>query len=409
MRALLDLTTIPPGQEQHRLDAFVAATPDTSPEELTILAPPNAVATPHGSVLMEVDGDPGDRWAAVKSRVADFLTNGRGPGVVASFQHSVAALIEESGNEDVSYFDLRRLLQPHRLTQWPEQHLPRQQAFGVLKRALTQRGGTIRFTGIRPAMTLVDPRFKKNTQNPSPTDRPNFISLLVDEAVAAGLVTVNGPKDNPYVSLVDAPATAPAIAEPSAPDTPSAGFARESDRYLHLLRSADLGPFQQVRVAIFDQIARSVAKSKKPLTVGALLDGAVKKVRQDIESARDEGREYLVRKSQNLPWSQVRGFIGILFTRNAVLQGAEGPIRADWLHLNDEVTGLADGWQQVLDAELVTHLVRKGCLINQYTEVDLSGALYNSRLDLDHVHEVLKYLLESATCGYTEDYSLKVL
>ena len=92
-----------------------------------------------------------------------------------------------------------------------------------------------------------------------------------------------------------------------------------------------------------------------------------------------------------------------LMTRTPVLESNGEVVQADWLHLSSTVNATTQDWRWQLDSQLLVHLVKAGCVIDQYTEVDLSGALYNTRTNLQKVHELIHYALTNSLCGYTED------
>jgi hypothetical protein len=312
MRALVDLSTITGSEEQSRLDAFLSAHPDVNPAMLTVLAPTGAVSVPDGANHVATDGDPGQRWAAVEEAVSSFMSIPNEPGLVGSFQTSVKDLVGKNAVDSKSpqFYDLRELIRSrsHALG-WPEKYYPVKNALDLLRRALVQKGGSMRLTQVRPALTLQDARFRKNPKAPTPLDAQNIVALLLKEAQSKKIVTLSGPDDNPVIELgeVEAPVAVATNVHP-----------RESDRYLALLRDAGMGPFQQVRWAVYDAIDEALA-TQEQLTVGDLLDSAVRKVRSEVEAAAVEGRDYLVKSGQRLPWSQVRGFIGL---------GPSGRVRA---------------------------------------------------------------------------------
>ena len=300
MRALVDLTTIPNGHEQKRLESFLEAHPTLDPTDVTVVAPSDNVDPPTGSTFVSADGNPGERWSALTSALSEFSTTG-GPGdVVASFQNDVMKIIESQ--DKVGFFDLRDLLKkPSAPEIWPETFYPLKNALEVLRKAVIKRGGTVRMTSLRPAMSIEDPRFKKNASDPTPLDQQFIVKLLIREAVSKGLVKLVGPSDNPFIELMAETAVPPEAA-------PTQTYVRESDRFISILREAGMGPFQQVRWAIYDAIDESLTNNSTP-TIDSLLNIAVSQVRSDIEVAAAEGKIYLVKPGQRLPWSQVRGFV----------------------------------------------------------------------------------------------------
>lgn len=408
MRALLDLSTVPAGHEQLRFDNFRSARPDVNEDALVVVVAPDRLANSR-AVEVPVSGDPGQIWAAFDAELQKFLGSlNDEPALVASFQRILESRFGSNTEyPKVEYYDLRQTLPNSKAQAWPEAYYPLKGALKKLELAIQRNGGTVRMTNLRPALTILDQKFKKNVIHPTPLDAPGCMGILVQEAVVRGIVRTEGHASNPFISLTANAGTTQAAQVDSIPHgsvVESISFERESDRYVHLLRKANLGPFQQVRWAIYDALEESLA-NQGAATVGSLLDCAVKKVRSDVESARVDGKQYLVRMNVNLPWSQVRSFLGLLCTRAPVLQTAQGEVRADWSNLGEVVTGLVDSWRQVLDAQLVVYLIDSGCSINQYTEVELSGAIYNSRLKLENVQLLLQYLLASQVCEWTEDYS----
>ncbi|WP_344064718.1 hypothetical protein [Microbacterium pumilum] len=296
---------------------------------------------------------------------------------------------------------------PTRTVRWPSGTVSLDDAHAALTAALRANGGTLRMTTVRPAMASIDSRFKKSEIPSHPLNAQGVWGAMVSAAEDAGLVSTSGTPSNRLVKLVGGSAIEIDDASASLVPAGPAMFERDSDRYLSLLRAAALGPFQQVRIAIYGEIQRELDKGRE-VTIAQLLDRSIARVRKDIENAHVKGKDHLVKQGQALPWSSVRAFIGTLFTRQAVLLSAGEAVRADWLHLDSIASGLIDEWQLRLDGELVKYLIEQGCRVDQYAEVELGGALYNSRQDLAPVRAVLKHLIEVGACEFAPDYSLRL-
>jgi hypothetical protein len=407
MLAFVDLTGVANGHEETWLGRFLLGNRGISDEDITIVAPVGSVNDRVGIVWAE--GDPGEQWATLSSALQEFLESAKGESAkVVSFVPAVHEIVQSAAaaGQDLRDEEFREYAQSKSAV-WPEAVVPLDDALNVLTEALAHADRPLPTTSIRPAMTALDVRFKKPEEKNSPMAAPGLIGVLIKAALDRGLITSSGPADNPIIQLVgrrggNDKVTATRTLSP-APDH----FDRESDRYLSILRAADLGPFQQVRLAVYKEMQKAFDK-ERAITLGQLLDEAVARVRKDIETAHGKQREYLIKFGQALPWSRIRAFIGTLLTRRAVVLSDGELIRADWLHLDAPVSGALIDWQLVLDGELVVHLVQSGCRIDQYAEVELSGALYNTRQDLARIHAVLKYLLESNICEFAADFSLKM-
>ncbi|WP_157696876.1 hypothetical protein [Leifsonia sp. 21MFCrub1.1] len=380
----------------------MAGNDDDTNQKLTITAPAGSVNSRSGIVW--IDGNPGERWTQLERAIEQFVTLAKGePAKLASFDSEVHALVKSRfGGDPLLAVEDLRTYNPKPAVQWPGKAVPLELAFRTLTTALQRSDSKMRMTNLRPAMGRVDPRFAKDANPQNPLNVVGIWGALVRAAEKAGLVTQSGPASNPYISLVE-PLSPPQAAATALKDA----NARESDRYLGLLKAAALGPFQQVRTAVYREIERKITRSTS-ITVGELLDGAVQKVRHDVEAAHAKGKDYLLSQGKALPWSTVRGFIAVMFIRQPVLLSDNEPVPADWVHLDTPVSGMVDDWQLRVDGDLVAHLVGEGCRIDQYSDVELSGALYNQRQDLSQVHAVLKYLVENGICELAPDYSLRL-
>lgn len=425
MRAFIDLTAITGDRGQEALEALMAAEPALSTGDLTVLVTEGrSTEGPVGANIIEVhDGDALVAHREVVAALEAFLEGlGTEPGRVASVQPVVEYALLQTAHDSsqVAYIDLRRVLSAkNALSAWPDEIMPLDEAFTSLRRAINRRGGRVKMTQLRHALTAVDPRFTKMRGGKRPVDNPKLMGKLVREAEQAGVVRTSGHEQDPDIELAGVPTTKPevqnaSVARPASAPTPASessshsapSFERKSDEYLHTLRAGNLGPFQEVRTAIYDEVENRLKAAGEPIAVGELLDDAVAAVRNRIEEARSEGKDYLLKNGRNLPWGRVRAFVGFLFMRRPVLMNGGSPVPATWANLTQVVDSIEEDWSLILDGELVVHLLSSGCTIDAYCEEDLSGALYDTRSNLERVRATLAHLLQSQRVGYDDRYAL---
>lgn len=401
MPILIDLTSVRNDREQEFYDilrARLAGAGDAS----TVVVSPVFLTVAEGTRVVGTPGSLTEREAAFEVEFENFMAQAASDEcIVASFNTALGFKIEELAKQGLKarFIDIRTLAPSasQRAYRWPEQYVPLETAMSVMEQAIASRTVQTRLTNLRPAMTLIDPRFKKNPSAPTPLDVQGMFGLLVTEAERRGRIIRSGPPNNPVLTLIG---HAPTVTGSTAPlPVEEAAAGRQSDRFIQVLRSARLGPFQQVRRAIYAKVAERIEQlGDETVTVRALLDGAVDAVRSEVEESQRVGGEYLVKGTQRLPWSQVRTFIGTLFILRPVLIGSSGPVSADWVGLREAVTGIEDGWMNALDSLLVKELMQSGCVIDVHSDPDLGGALFNSRTNLLPVEDLLGYMITTNQC-----------
>jgi hypothetical protein len=143
-----------------------------------------------------------------------------------------------------------------------------------------------------------------------------------------------------------------------------------SDQYIDILRHASLGPFQEVRWAIYDEIERILASD--PVTFSTL-------IRSSVSAVREASAAKLVRNDKPFPWAKARTFIETLASRVAVFTHNGSPIQYSWSRIDLPIDGAVKNWRLILDGELVCYLLSRGATISFNEIPALAGALYNSR------------------------------
>jgi hypothetical protein len=340
------------------------------------------------------------------------------PVIIFSFSPRVKLQVTTEASLQSSqtrFIDLREVIRKtpamEALTTWPTDFMPLEQALKAVRQAIVKQGGSLKQTQLRPALVAVNTAFRKDPGRNAVSDNPKFISLIVREASDNGLIELQGSSADPLLKLrnpaplvhVDETAEHEAImtAEPALPAASLSRVTegnRESDRYLDLLRKHHIGPFQEVRIAIYDAIEAALDGSQ-PVTIRSLLSDSVQKVRDEIDDGRKDGRLYLIKSmDRNMPWGRVRGFITLLMSRAPVLLSGEEALSASWTNLNHDVDGLAEDWRLKLDSQLICFLLEHGCLLGIYSEEDLAGALYNDRSKTSEVQDCFAYLDQSGLC-----------
>jgi hypothetical protein len=171
------------------------------------------------------------------------------------------------------------------------------------------------------------------------------------------------------------------------------------------MREKLFGPYQEVRDAVYDEIDKLVNGSERR-TVRELLYSAVEAVRLQVEEARARGEQHLIKGlERGYPWSNLRAFLTILFTRRPVLRNGDALVTASWRDRGLEVDGADQNWRTMLDAELIVFLLENQCVIDAYSEDDLAGALFNSRRPdaVRRVQDCISHLIESNRCEVLGD------
>jgi hypothetical protein len=337
-----------------------------------------------------------------------------GEGLVCSFRKPVEERVAAEGQpeEQLRFLDLRQVLRPtlavvKPVHEWANDVIPEVHAIALLLRVLTTADRPVRQTDVRPLLERLDPRFHRDRTRPLATDNPKMMGLLVDIARRRGLVETDGPSDNPFIKLTARGHSeygrlspmirsgTPALGAGTLPGAPGPDEpGRPSDEYLRILKAIKRGPFQEVRGAVLDEMERLLPE--RP-TLGALLDGAIGRVRPEIDAARRE------RNKKDIPWGQVQAFLAIMITRCKVMLNGDTPVTASARDRHTVVTRAADSWRVRLEAELVVLLLENGCTIDIYSHEDLAGALFNSRQDLQPVYDCIAHLVESGRCEESGD------
>jgi hypothetical protein len=157
-----------------------------------------------------------------------------------------------------------------------------------------------------------------------------------------------------------------------------------SDAFLTIWKAANLGPFMTVRVAVYDEIDKSLANGATT-TLKALVSDAVKTVRKAG-----------IEESPKFPWSRVTQFVESLMRRRPVALSGGNPVSLSWTNGSIEVTEMIEDWQLMLDGELVLYLVDLGVELRIHDMSDLAGALYAGRTedDINRAYEVVRRLIK---------------
>ncbi|WP_405484545.1 hypothetical protein [Nocardia sp. NBC_00511] len=432
-----DLTSTVDGRERDLFNLLIEHRPDIRAADHTLLLvrQPASFSELRAEVVQLSDGEIAEQDHHVIERAQSFIESAP-PGtplVVASFRTVLQYhIVQTLADCKVEYIDFRNILRAQTqaksmaaLKSWPANFLSLPEAISQVSTALQNRGGSVKQTQLRPALTRVDTRWIRVQGRNAPQDNPKIISYLVSEAVGKGIITATGDPGDPLLTLVSNTYAAPLQAKPSvnvvdaspsinavatlAPRSSNdAVDKRLSDQYIDRLKANSLGPFQEVRLAIYDEIDSLISAHSGKIAVRDLISKSVDKVRGDIEEARAVDTQYLIRSlTRNLPWGAVRGFITLLMTRQAVLNTDDGVVPAMWTNLDKIVLKMEADWRVRLDADLITFLVDSGFKITTYTEEDLSGALFDNRRMVENVQECISFLIRSEICEMADDYSLQ--
>ena len=183
--------------------------------------------------------------------------------------------------------------------EWDSTYIPIDYAVDALLGVLMRAKAPVRMTALRGLLRLQDPRFNKTPGTPSA--RPRFISELLAQGVKRGLVNLvhaTAADNNPVIhltasgharasqvfkgSLVAQTVSLPQAVgiQPTGPNVPTvhADISRSaSDTYIDILRQANLGPFQEVRWAVYDEMDNIIRKG--PIAFYSLIRDAVAVVR----------------------------------------------------------------------------------------------------------------------------------
>jgi hypothetical protein len=269
---------------------------------------------------------------------------------------------------------------------WDDTFVPRDDAVRALVRVLYRAGAPVRMTDLRKVLGATDSRFKK--KDGTFNARPRFMSMLVGLAKERGFVQVKANPDssvNPLVSLTSAgrayAAPAPEPSNPGSLNEPQRVLveqsaateqASQSDLYITTLRRANLGPFQEVRLAVYEEMEKLIADGTRTPT---------ELIRDAVSEVRESRAQELLRPGKPFPWPKVRTFISTLVSRVPVFLVNGEIVKHTWTEGSIAVNEFMPNWQLVLDGELVCFLLERGATISLDDIPALSGALYNSRSD----------------------------
>lgn len=289
----------------------------------------------------------------------------------------------------IEFEQLSRYVHPNQdlhVEMWDESFMPRYDAIRALVAVLFKAKIPLRMTDIRKPLTSHDERFRKRVG--SFNSRPRFMSMLVALATDKNYVIVLsnvGNEQNPLVQLTPSGRTfAGAFARESSSEGGSnahetvgdinndSSERSRSDLYITTLRRGHFGPFQEVRLAVFEEIELLVKDGSR--TSSELIRDAISNVRETRASE-------LIRTNKPFPWSTVRSFISALASRAPVFLVEGAPTPHTWIAAAQRVTGLIKDWQLALDGELICYLLDQGVSISLDDIPALAGALYNSRRD----------------------------
>lgn len=410
MISIVDLTRARPGTEQAIINGALSQEPFQDAESIECyLRSSQHLPSASETVRFErLDSQIGSNETLIANHIyerASLILASGGSIVIASFRAGVRAVTEilrRQYPDQVQYALLSSYARADGTsTSWDDAFMPLDDAVSALLYTLS-KAPTTRMTDLRPALMVTDPRFAKipGTFNA----RPGFISSLVGEANLRGLIRLSdnapGSLDNPLVELTPrareyttaSPITPSRVTlEPrdahSGPDRKALPHSL-SDNYIDILRKRNLGPFQEVRWAVYDEIEKTLADG--PATIYIL-------VRDAVAAVRDNRAAELVRTSKPFPWSKARSFIGTLVSRVPVFLCDGVPTQYSWNQVSLRVDGLIENWRFELDGELVCSLLEDGADVSLNDIASLAGALYNSRRDefQDRALAVVQHLLST--------------
>lgn len=424
MELLIDLSSITNGREQYFFELTMAAFPTAI---ATVVAPEASIGFSANAQMKTFPStfNPTERSTFLYEVFSEFSSNLDSlpkdeKRVVLSFQINMRDKVSEINHPQLSFQDLRDIVYPQKINTWPENVMPLEEAISVLMRAISaQKDAYIRMSSLRPALERVDDRFAKVPGNPLGTS--GIIKVLIRAAQEKGCVETGGNDDaNPFVFLkkalitpttnstsVPVASVSPTVISSSTPLPKSSNHESSillSTQFITCLRNAHLGPFQDVRVAIYREIDDI---SIRHLPMFQLITDAVTNVRKKVEEARSQGRQYLVTSKRNLPWSRVREFIEELMQRVSCMRVEEEFVPLRWEYMERNVDGMAKGWDLALDSIMLLHLIDKGYEISTRTLTDLSGALYNTRHNHTQSRRLIAYVLNNKMCIEDERCNLR--
>jgi hypothetical protein len=294
--------------------------------------------------------------------------------IVASFRGAVRAVTETLSVSHPGKFEFVHLGSfGKQSSSGDNPYMPINDALSMLVEVLYRNlGRATRLSALRDLLAHRDERFQKVQGRP--TARPGYIYELAHRAKTDGLVEMrpNFPGDNnPNVVLTDKGISLgipgiQAMRRGSSLDKERS----TSDQYIDILRGANLGPFQEVRWAIYNEIERILVS--EPITFSALF-------RSSVAAVRETSATRLVRGDKPFPWAKARTFIETLASRTAAFTHDGSPVQYSWTRIDLPVDGTVKNWRLALDGELVCYLLSQNATISFNDVPALAGSLYNSR------------------------------
>lgn len=351
MHCIADLASVTNGRERDLVDVLYRHYPDVRSGTVTLLVnDPNLFAEFRADVVTVPDGAATERDRFVIENVDEVIRNTPDGEqiLVGSFRTVLGYHLTQkpADGRHIEFLDFRHLLRiasgtsTSQLKSWPTTFMPLTDALKNLETAV-QTKGVLKQTQLRPALAQQNPAWKKVKDRNAPQDDPKIISIIVGEGVKRGIITASGPTNDPYLSVPGTDVTAghagavtlggQTTQEEGVGTTGLSAETRLSDRILKVLRAGQLGPYQEVRVAVYNKMEEILKERSGEVALRDLISEAVDSVRESIEEARRGGRQYLIRSmTRNLPWGGVKAFITLMMTRTPVAIIGGEPARADW-------------------------------------------------------------------------------
>ena len=411
MTYLLDLTSARAHSERAVLARFMETVPMS--EDVVVLARLSQDASTISDVTVErvLDEDftSDVRFAARVQAVAGHARKTGSTVTVYSFSPRTRSLVEEESSRDqnILFAPLAPLTtQAHAESSWDSDFMNPEDAVDHLVAVLAERG-ELDTTKLRTPLEIRDKRFSK-TDGPSYARRIGFIGKLTSLALASGLVRVASAgkiPTSPLLALTDDGRTRAAKLQPSqdrvtglSEERVSAVISAETtdaststihvddkaQQWLILLREHDFGPYQQVRHAIYDELAVAAASNPSQLDAVKLVKRAVGNVRQRYQTP--DGRK-------GLPWERVTDFMIRLLRRERVLLSAGSPV--DVLYGEKRpVDGIADQFRVQLDGRVVLQLLELGASVHSMNDDGFLGVVLTDQPveGRTWAEEVIEYL-----------------
>ena len=296
------------------------------------------------------------------------------------------------------------------LNNWNVASIAKPDAARLLAAALAKRGrrAAMRRSTLRRAIGDLEPRLGPGSLDTAST--PRLIAQIVGEAERGRLITVDR-GDRQFVTLTDLgyeigtsilaqlTVSNPTIQGPTGPPAARRRYRGKSAEIVDFLRSHEFGPFQETRLAVYDEIDRIIG-SGVVVTVSNIVRFAVDEVRSRLESDLAE------RHQKPYPWKRLMTFVEHLMRQKPVLLSLNSDLLSPSFRHADEVVGsLVKGWRMGLDGQIIITLIRGGIELGFSDRVDIAGALYNSRSDdaQEKVLSLLRLLIESGIVEESSD------